>query len=235
MIDTESRVEVDAFLAHISKHLNEIGQNTADLNEASRNLVIFAREAREKGTWNDKDDMYVIGVYDNGHITNHGLHTDLYGHRFDLSSPGTVKNLIDNATTTTSYCEQYNGTKWACAIKGDTAGGTVTTIAGYNHAPSDALPPDCSKLVPLTVTAAKVNTSQDEDDLKQYVKDIIATSKDLLTRIGTEAFSQGINPIDPTMQTEFGKFFGPRVQRSRLFQHGAFQGWFHIRFYHVRE
>ena len=206
MVNAESKMEVKDFLTHISNHLNDIGQNYTGF-EASRKLVEFAREAREEGIWNDKDDMYVIGVYDNGHITNHGLHTGLYGHRFDLSSEGTIKNLVDNATTTDSYCEQYNGTKWACAIKGDTDGGTVTSIVGYNHAASDALPPVCSKLLGLDTTAEEVI---DEETLKQYVKDIIATSVDLLTRIGTEAFVEHmINPV--TMREEFGRFFGPRV------------------------
>ena len=226
MVVAESRTEVEAFLTHISNHLNEIGQSSSDLNEVSRNLVIFAREAREEGIWNDKDDMYVIGVFDNGYITNHGLHTNLYGHRFDLSSPGTIKNLFDNATTTAPYCEQYNGTKWACAIKGDTAGGTVTSIVGYNHASSDALPPDCSKLRPLTpgFTAVDVNASQDKDDLKQYVKDIIETSVDLLTRIGTEAFMEGISPLDPTMRAEFARFVGPRsLEEAACFSMAPFK------------
>ena len=196
MVDVEDRAQVEAFLTHMSSHLNESAQSSTDPNEASRNLIIFAREARGQGILNDKDDMYVIGVYDNGYITNHGLHADLYGYSFDISSPGTVKNLLDNATTTTSHCEQYNGSKWACAIKGVTAGGTVTTIVGYNHSRNDAQPPDCSKLLPLTTTATTVNASQDRDDLEKYVKGILATSIDLITRIGTEAFAEGINPLD---------------------------------------
>ena len=76
----------------------------------------------------------------------------------------------------------------------------------------------------MTVTAVDVNASQDKDNLKQYVKDIIETSVDLLTRIGTEAFMKGINPLDPTMRAEFGRFVGQRsLEEAACFSMAPFK------------
>lgn len=182
-------------------HLDLIEKDTSldemTRQERSREIVIFAREARETGPFNNGSDIYVIGVTPRGAITNHGLHQNLYGYKYDSSEDplktllgDTVPELSDNVVP---ECTTYDhGNRVACAVKQQTPAGLITTIAGFHHETDDpvAQAPNCSEFT-LAVTAEQVENETDlgmkKEFLKQYVKGVVVLSLQLLQRTLVEA------------------------------------------------
>lgn len=207
-VEIGDEAQVQAFLTHMSTHLKEIVDTYSDTNEQSRHLLLFTRETREEGIWNDGDDMYVIGINEKGTITNHAGYPGLYGHSFDIAS-GTLKELFE-ATEDSPACANYTydgEDRVACAIKTETVGGTVATVVGYHHDERDAMDPVCTDLT-LSTEATEVES---EDNLRDYVQSVISTSKTLLTSIGTKVAGENPNLLpgalagDPEATAELGR------------------------------
>ena len=199
------------FLLHAVEHLKLI-QEDSDLNEEirqekSRETVIFAKAVRDPGVFNH-GNTYIIGITSRGATTNHARYQDLSGYRFDLETPGTIQALAGAGNISlgaSPTCEQYTydgQDRIACAIKQDTPTGfAVTTIAGFDHAEADLMPPDCSTLT-LDVTAQDVEDETDLDTkrdlLEQYVKGFITAYATLQLEAGTAAATEdGLSPLTP--------------------------------------
>ena len=75
-VDRADQAQMKKFVRHLATHLDLIKTDmTLDetgRQEQSREFVIFAREARETGPFNNGIDIYAMGVTHRGAITNHG-------------------------------------------------------------------------------------------------------------------------------------------------------------------
>ena len=230
--------DMKKFVRHLANHLDQI-QNDTSLDETrqekSWEIVIFANHAREIGTLNNGSDVYVIGVTPRGAITNHGLHQNLFGYRYD-SSQDPLQTLLGDTVprfsdTVDPVCATYdNGNRVACAVRQDTPVGLITTIAGLHHGEDDyAQAPNCDDFT-LAVTAKDVEDETDpvrkKDRLKDYVKGVIAISTKLLADIGLEvALELGIfDPADPAAAAETNARFyekAPCFQKEPDFRYGS--------------
>lgn len=204
-VDPADETQMKKFLVHLAKHLDMIqkddlslgvtdGLDEAMKQEKSREIVIFAREARQEGPFNNGDDLYVIGVTQREAITNHGLHGNLYGYKYDKSQDP-LMTLLNNdlvpeftGNTADTLCETYpygSGNRVACAVRQPTPVGMITTITGFHHAENDpvAIPPNCDDFT-FTVKAKHVEDETDldkkKDLLKEYVAEVITTTKTLI-------------------------------------------------------
>jgi hypothetical protein len=219
------------FLLHAATHLNLIwidpGLDEDLKQEKSREMVIFARDAREPGVFNH-GDTYIIGITPRGAITNHGKYQHLYGSRYvdiiDDTTTGPVKalladnvpNLTDNNNANPICVADYDQNGGiACAIKQETPAGAIATVAGYHHPESDLREPECDDFT-LVYTAERVEKATGEmkkDLLKKYVKEVIKTTKQLITNTGTElVLVDGISPTDP----EYNQQFAARIYEKAL-------------------
>ncbi len=216
-VDPANEAQMKLFVRHLATHLDLIQKDTSldemTKQERSREIVIFATRAREVGPFNDGSDIYVIGVTPRGAITNHGLHPNLYGYRYD-SSQEPLKTLLGNTVPELSddvdpVCATYDsGSRVACAVRQQTPTGTITTITGLHHGEDDyAQAPNCDEFS-FAVTAKDV---EDETDpvtkkalLQDYVKEVITTSVTLLGSIGFEVAADlgTTNPLDPRVAAE---------------------------------
>ena len=206
------------FLLHAAKHLDLIVNDEGlDESQTTREIVIFSKAARKSGEEFNSGDTYIIGITKRGAMTNHGLYkTDFYGNRyFDDDNPQmepiktlvTAGNLSKGATDPTCKDYKYKNKddRVACAIRQDTPIGTITTIAGYDHAKDEFIPPDCSALV-LSTTAKMVEDETDpakkKELLQSYVKGVIKAFSDLQLQIEAQVVGEGINPLTPEGQME---------------------------------
>jgi hypothetical protein len=203
--------DMKKFVRHLAIHLDLI-QRDATLDEdlkreRSREMVIFAREARQTGPFSNGVDIYAMGVTPRGAITNHGLHPNLYGYRYDSSQDPLQTLLGDNVPELSDgvdpVCATYdNGDRVACAVRQQTPAGTITTIAGFHHAADDPIAqhPNCEDFT-LAVTAKDVEDETDpnrqKELLKDYVKGVIEISTNLLNSIGLEVATE-LGSFDPT-------------------------------------
>ncbi|MXW22856.1 MAG: hypothetical protein F4X55_00120 [Candidatus Dadabacteria bacterium] len=204
-----NEAQMKLFVRHLATHLDLIQKDTSldemTKQEQSREIVIFATRARQVGPFNDGSDIYVIGVTPRGAITNHGLHPNLYGYRYDSSQEplrtllgDTVPELSDDVDP---ECATYDsGNRVACAVRQQTPIGTITTITGLHHGEDDyAQAPNCDEFN-FAVTAKDVEDETDpvrkKELLKEYVKEVIATSTSLLARIGQEVAIE-LRSFDP--------------------------------------
>ena len=208
------------FLLHAATHLKLIWENPdlSDDNaqEKSREIVIFASEARKAGVFNH-GDTYIIGSTYRGSITNHGRYQHLFGSRYfkdGETPPEPVKtlleagNLSDNAPPTCKDYEYDGQSRVACAIKQETPIGVVTTIAGFHHAETDLIRPDCDDFT-LETTAEQVEKATDpatkKDLLQKYVKGVSERTKKLINDTGMDIFTDfpGIAFTSPQYNQEF--------------------------------
>ncbi len=210
--DADKEEMTRKFLLHAVEHLKLIQEDT-DLNEAeaqeiSRETVIFAKAARDPGVFNN-GDTYIIGVTARGATTNHGRYQYLYGSRYDLQMEpvATLTGAGNISEGAGPECASYNldgQSRTACGIKQNTPAGVITTIAGFHHAESILMPPDCSSLT-LSVTAKQVEDETDldtkKDLLKRYVKSIIAAYRTLQIEVGTAVLTEDmLDPLTPEGQ-----------------------------------
>ena len=220
------------FLLHGATHLNLIwenpGLNDVKAQEKSREIVIFARDAREPGVFNH-GDTYIIGATHRGSITNHGRYQHLFGSIYDITTNPVrtllgAGNLSDNADPT---CVDYNQNQVACAIKQQTPAGVITTIAGYHHAEEILTRPNCDDFT-LTVTARMVeeaDPAMKKDLLQQFVKGVIRKTLLLIRDIGAEILGEGTLMLGTP---EYNQEFSARINEKALcfrkdpdFRHGS--------------
>jgi len=203
-VDRADQAQMKKFVLHLATHLDLIEKDTSldetRKRERSRESTIFARETRQTGPFNNGSDIYAIGVTSRGTITNHGVHQNLLGYKYDSSENplqtllgDTVPELSDNVDPA---CATYDsGNRVACAVRVQALTGTPTIIAGFHHAADDpvVIAPECDDFT-LAVTAKQLEDETDSDTkeelLKQYVKGVI--------KITTKIFVDTANEVEPT-------------------------------------
>ena len=221
-VDRADEAQMKKFVRHLATHLDLIQKDTSldemTRQERSREIVIFARDARQEGPLNNGVDIYVIGVTPRGAITNHGLHQSLYGYTYDSSQDPLQTLLGDNVPPLSDnvdpLCATYDdGNRVACAVRQETPVGLITTITGFHHAEDDpvAQAPNCDDFT-FTVTAKRLEDETNPDAkkelLKQYVQEVIAITKKLIQdtaiEVSLEKMAQNIpfNPLDPGTAAE---------------------------------
>ena len=191
------------FLLHAVKHITLILDDPAfgDTTDPDRlkEIVIFAKAARDPGVFNH-GDTYIIGITERGAVTNHSRYPQTLGNRYNLQTEP-LNALVGAGNISpdpvcTSY--SYDGReRVACAIKSVTHQGVATNIAGFHHAESDLMAPDCSALK-LRVTAEQVENETDLDKkrelLKGYVKSIIEVYRGLTLSLASGLIKEGVDP-----------------------------------------
>ena len=221
-VDRADEAQMKKFVRHLATHLDLIQKDTSldemTRQERSREIVIFARDARQEGPLNNGVDIYVIGVTPRGAITNHGLHQSLYGYKYNSSEDPLRTLLGDNVPQLSDnvdpLCATYDdGNRVACAVRQETPVGLITTITGFHHAEDDpvAQAPNCDDFT-FTVTAKRLedetNLDAKKELLKQYVQEVIAITKKLIQdtaiEVSLEKMAQNIpfNPLDPGTAAE---------------------------------
>ena len=244
-VDRASQADMKKFVRHLATHLDLIQKDTSldemTRQERSREIVIFARDARQEGPLNNGVDIYVIGVTPRGAITNHGLHQSLYGYRYNSSEDPLRTLLGDNVPPLSDNvdprCATYDdGNRVACAVRQETPVGLITTITGFHHAEDDpvAQAPICGDNFTFMVTAKQLedetNLNTKKELLKQYVQEVIATTKKLIQdtaiEVSLEKMAQGIpfNPLDPGTAAEItARFYekAPCFRKDPDLRHGS--------------
>ena len=230
------------FVLHLATHLDLIQKDTSldemIKQERSREIVIFAREARQTGPFNNGSDVYVIGVTPRGHITNHGLHQHLYGYKYD-SSGDPLQTLLDDTMVpefsvdnpnVEPTCKEYGEeNRVVCAVRQETPAGVITTMTGFHHAADDPIAqrPNCDDFN-FTVTAKQLEDETDpgmkKELLKQFVQEVIDTTKKLITNTGLTLFQEGILPGSPGYNQHFaGRIYesAPCFQKEPDLRYGS--------------
>ena len=193
-VDSTNKARVRDFLNHIIDFYNQ-KYNPSDLPEIQNTEVTtYGRTIREEGVYNSPENsMYSMGINENEIVTNHAGHPGLYGHRFnraaDSAAADALKTLLDHvdlAIGATPVCVDYGPNdekRAACATQVDSPSGTVTVIAGLDHAENDSafVFPDCTSLGSIDTPATQVN---DKESLKEYVDDVISLAQKLVSDIG---------------------------------------------------
>ena len=207
-------------LLHAVEHLKLILEDPdlgSDLDpDRVKEAVIFAKALRDPGVFNH-GDTYIIGITERGFVTSHGRYPNLIGHSYELkdkplSTLVGAGNISDGADQAVCTPYRYEGQeRTACAINQTTSSGKRTLIAGYHHAESALMAPDCSDLK-LDVTAEEVENKTDLDEkrelLKGYVKNVIKVYRDLTLRLATQLFAE-VGP--ERVQSELGSRFFEKI------------------------
>ena len=216
------------FLFHAATHLHLI-QTDPDLQDSipdiSREIVIYGKEARNPGVFNN-GDTYLVGITKRGATTNHGRYQDLYGSTYDLekepvktlTGAGNIEDGLDQAVCV-DYEYPAGRSRVACAINQPTPAGVVTTTAGFDHAEGDLMRPDCRAFT-LDVTARMVEDETDLNKKRELLKSFVQGVKDktleVLETTGLEVFN------DPEFPAQYKTFPpGPEFEdevNARVFE-----------------
>lgn len=217
-------------------------ENIDDRAALIRELTVFARDIRREGNYKH-GDIYVIDVTARNTITNHAGYPELIGYKFNPNAgtplANTFKALLDGSAVGTPHCENYGQNRVACATKVEetVTGSPVTNIIGLRHEADlnnlDAAfeGPDCTGLT-LDTTAEDVFDNPSDDNLEDYVKDVIKTVQEDIKDITVDEFTKllGKDPktaeltdllflSDPTEQRALDNKVKARIQ-ERLFCFG---------------
>lgn len=194
-----SEDDVKAFLDHIIDYYNQSYRpDMDDLETQNTKLVKYGRAIREDSGvyFASSNNMYSMGINENGIVTNHPRYPEKYGYEFVPDASGsavasTIQTLIDGSDVVSTECEMYGDQgRVACATKVESPSGRVTVIAGLHHAENDSAFefPDCTDLPASNyISAMDVN---DKESLKNYVEGSISIAQELLTNIGGQLFRE---------------------------------------------
>lgn len=227
--EQNTRKAMEDFLVHLSYHARP---DTG----AGEQTVLF-RETRQEGVWKHKS-VYLI-VTRQHKVDSHGKHlrslwasdlsdvpeiADLDGKLRD--EPGALE---DTHGTIGPVCTQYEleGTpRWACAIV--PAGQAWTYYAGFDH-PEDheAIEHlECGE-EGLEITAAQVEKSQREEDLRKFVRQAMDAAGDALEEEGILAalekmrcIADGRKDRETPWRSDSVYIFVMTVEQSRVFYNG---------------
>lgn len=167
------------FVTHAKEHLDEA------VKGGHGAVSVFFREMRLEGTWKH-DSVYLIIVNRTGRVQNHGAYTQSL-HGDSIGEIPVVKNLLEEIALNDQggpVCEQYGpdgNKKWTCAVEYQTVGRqTGILIGGLDHDENhtDITPLACPNYEP-EIKAEDVNQSQNQEDLKKFVGELIKRIKQL--------------------------------------------------------
>ena len=228
-VSPTDKAQMKKLLLHLATHTDLI-KTDPDLDEItrqekSREYVIFGREIRQEGVFNNGEDVYSIAATTmRGYIANHGRYQNLYGYRYDSSEDplqtllgDTVPELSDGVDPVCATYDNGNGAnRVACAVRLETPAGTeITLMTGFHHAEEADIVrrPDCRDFT-LTVTAKDVEEENDpamkKELLKQYVQGVIGRTQKLINDTGVALAKEGILPASP----RYIQHFTTRVYES---------------------
>lgn len=205
---------------HFAEHIALIQAEDSNLSrpEQAKELVILGQRARERGVFNDGDEVYSVLVNPEGYILNHGLYPDLHFKRYFPSfefkdrndmTTGTVQTLLDSeAEDPTCVNYHYDGQdRVACAVSVDvfSAGGRTINVMGFHHAEDnynliERDNPNCDDpLFSLPVTAKQVDDEQDPQEkeklLVKYVKAVAGKLKERQDGIAGQLFEDDLGLV----------------------------------------
>ena len=190
--EQNTRKAMEDFLLHLSHH---IGQGTA----GSGHQEAFLRETVRDGVWKHKS-VYLIATL-GGTVYSHGKHLrSLWASRLSgVPEIGKLDDMLDAILVTLEdkdkghrtlgpVCIQYDlegyqDPRWACAIyPGEQQ---YYYYAGFDHAADhEAIEHLECEEDSLEITAAQVEASQREEDLRKFVQQAIDVTGDALSEGG---------------------------------------------------